>query len=84
MNNEACQEWLNAYNIWRANPSRKMHELPKKPKGFDLWLQGSNPLALDHDKGSRCRGGGLVPESWTSSASPIPLSGEYAIQQPLL
>lgn len=43
----ACEAWKKAYEFWRSNPDRRMHELPPKPPGYDLWLQGDNPLKLE-------------------------------------
>lgn len=77
----ACKVWLVHYNRWRADPLRQMHELRKKPPGFDLWLQGQNPLGLEVTKATTTL---LVPEDWTSTAKPIPLPAEIHEQPPLL
>lgn len=39
-------EWWESYLKWRSRPDRKMHELSKKPEGFDLWRQGEDALGL--------------------------------------
>ena len=77
----ACEIWLARYNKWRSNPGRKMHELPPKPPGYDLWLQGGNPLDLNIEQATPTS---LTPKDWTSSAKPIPLPGESFIQPPLI
>jgi hypothetical protein len=77
----ACKMWLRHYDRWRADPARKMHELRKKPPGFDLWLQGDNPLGLELTQGTPSQ---LVPADWTSDAIPIPLPSEDLTQPSLL
>ena len=67
---DACSKWLSAYETWRKRDDRKMHELPAKPPGFDLWLQGDNPLRLKTTDAMITR---LVPQHWSTTAKPIPL-----------
>ena len=77
----ACKLWLRHYDKWRADPLRQMHELRKKPPGFDCWLQGQNPLGLEVTKGVTTN---LVPPDWTSDAVACQLPGEIREQLPLL
>ena len=41
----AYLEWLRLYSAW-VKRGRTDPPLPSKPEGFDLWLQGENPLKL--------------------------------------
>lgn len=61
---QACLAWQEAYRQWRARADRKMHELPPKPAGYDLWLQGDNPLGLELTQG---RPGHLIDPAWKPS-----------------
>jgi hypothetical protein len=70
----ACRMWLRHYEKWSANPERKMHELRKKPPGFDMWLQGGTPREIDATKGVPTQ---LIPADWCSDATPVSLSKEH-------
>lgn len=44
MNKKECEQWFDDWVMWRSG---KLESLPQKPKGFDLWLLGDNPLNLE-------------------------------------
>lgn len=67
-NPHECVEWLRKYRAWKANPNAP--QPPEKPAGFDLWLQGNDPLGLGKVSVISCPGGGLISKSWTQSAKP--------------
>lgn len=56
---EQDKEWLEAYSSWAK--SGKQSIAPRKPDGFDLRLQGNDPMKL---KGF----GKKPPNKWHSSA----------------
>ena len=80
--NQIYEHWFDAHLAWRANPD--CHPLPPKPDGYDLWLQGEDPLRLALTKPICCHGGGLVPDTWTPSALPVTPAGELMTQPTLL
>lgn len=56
---------------WRACNRLGLKSAPPiKPKGYDLWKQGDNPLKLETPPAKPTD---LVDPSWTPQAKPIPL-----------
>jgi hypothetical protein len=81
----ACRAWERDVALWQA--SRDEGEdvpCPEKPAGYDLFVQGEDPMGFLSTKGPRCHGGGLVPDTWTSDALPVRLPEQRLEQQPLL
>ena len=81
----ACRAWERDVALWQV--SRDEGEeipFPPKPEGYDLFIQGENPLKLTSEGGVRCQGGGLVPASWTSTTLPVRLPEQHLHQPDLL
>lgn len=56
---------------WRAcNKLGLKSPPPIKPKNYDLWKQGDDPLKLDTHPAKPTY---LVPPDWSTTAKPIPL-----------
>ena len=51
-NERACKQWLQHYSRWVKQGRPADRRPPEKPPGFDLWLQGENPLGLRLNKGA--------------------------------
>lgn len=60
------------FHDWEIEMSRwyacgNIGPIPKKPKGYDLWKQGPDPLKLNDAATINCKGGVLINSGWTPS-----------------
>ena len=80
-----CSDWYGAYLLWKVETWNKtkqeMKPPPPKPKFFDLWAQGEDPLGTSLADTIACKGSELVDPHSVSQATPTPLESPQ-LEQP--
>jgi len=62
------EKWEQDVEAWREKcKNGEATHPPKKPKGYDAWRQGVDPLNLRKKQTIQCKGGSLVPRDWIRS-----------------